>query len=125
MNKYDPKKCKRCGRCCCIKVQTDDEMLFTPMFCEHFNSETRLCNIYNERFLTDTGCMTIEEGIACSAFPVDCPFVEGLADYIAPVEDWTADENFQTLLDIAGEIDTTPEELVEYYHQEFLRKNNK
>jgi hypothetical protein len=91
--KPESNRCERCGRCCCAKLVTaDGEIVFLPVFCEHYDPETRLCTVYERRFEVNPQCLTVEEGIAAGVFPADCPFVRDLPDYRPPREQCTEEE---------------------------------
>jgi hypothetical protein len=89
----EPPACERCGRCCCAKlVSPDGQIVFLPLYCDHYAPETRLCTVYDRRFEANPQCLTVKEGIAAGVFPADCPFVRDLPDYRSPREQCTEDE---------------------------------
>jgi len=83
-NETDPARCERCGRCCCKKMVIDDEVIYTPHFCEHYDPESRLCRIYDRRHELNPNCLTVEEGAALGVFPADCPYVRDRPGYRPP-----------------------------------------
>jgi len=72
--------CGRCGKCCYQKsVSRNGEVIidyFAP--CEHFNKETKLCNIYEERFKLCDHCGKVN--LFCVLFnrrlPQDCAYAK-------------------------------------------------
>ena len=93
----DPALCRRCGRCCCRKILVGDEIVYLPLYCPHYDPETRLCTIYERRHELNPRCLTVEEGIEIGVFPADCPYVRGRPGYRAPREECTEDELRQYL----------------------------
>jgi len=88
----DPSLCERCGRCCCVKIYVDGELVYTPYFCKYYDPATRLCTVYEHRHEVNPRCLTVEEGIALGVFPADCPYVRDLPDYHPPREHCTPEE---------------------------------
>ena len=43
--------CRRCGRCCLLKLQDDDtdEMYYTNVICRYYDIEQNLCTVYHKR----------------------------------------------------------------------------
>ena len=76
--------CEKCGRCCISHVFKDENNKLTIVYCEHYNTETKLCNIYYERFKKEKSCLSMIEGILAQAFPKDCPYVKNLKNYKEP-----------------------------------------
>jgi len=76
--------CERCGRCCITHVFKDSDGIPVIVYCEHYNSETKLCNIYYDRFEKESSCLSMIEGILVQAFPKDCPYVKDLENYAEP-----------------------------------------
>jgi len=70
----------------------DDELVYLPFPCPHFDEKTRLCTVYEHRFEVNPDCLTLEEGIRLGVFPADCPYVAGLKDYKPPREKWTKED---------------------------------
>ena len=92
----DPSLCKKCGRCCYVKLIIGDEIVYTPYPCPFLDEETRLCTIYEHRHRLNPDCLTIEEGIKLGVFPADCPYVKDIPNYRPPREEWT-EEDLQEL----------------------------
>ncbi len=70
--------CKRCGLCCHEKIIYDDEIVFdlsSP--CEHLNTETNLCSIYNDRFKKCGRCQKVNifRAMFASYLPLSCAYV--------------------------------------------------
>lgn len=78
--------CRRCGRCCAKKVVLGGRVIYTPFYCEHLDPEKRLCRVYARRHEVNPQCLPLDRAIARGVLPADCPYVEGLAGYVAPVE---------------------------------------
>lgn len=88
----DPSLCRRCGKCCCQKMLVDNQVVHLPIYCDHYDPETRLCTIYDRRHELNARCLTVEEGIHYGVFPGDCPYVSDLPGYVAPREECTEEE---------------------------------
>jgi len=88
----DSSLCRRCGKCCCRKMLVGDEVVYLPLHCEHYAPGARLCTIYDRRHELNPRCLTVEEGVRVGVFPVDCPYVSGVADYRPPREECTEEE---------------------------------
>ena len=43
--------CRRCGRCCLLKLQDDDtdEIYYTNVICRYYDIEQNLCTVYDKR----------------------------------------------------------------------------
>jgi uncharacterized protein len=80
--------CKQCGRCCCRKFVLQDQVYYTPFFCDHLNQDTGLCKVYERRSEVNPECMAVSKGLERSVFPADCPYVSWRDDYSPPVEDF-------------------------------------
>ncbi len=68
------------------------EIVYLPLFCDHFDPDARLCTIYERRYELNRRCLTVEEGIKLGVFPADCPFVRDAPGYRPPREQCTEDE---------------------------------
>ncbi len=88
----DRDRCERCGRCCCLKMILDGEVVYLPFHCEYYDPATRLCTVYDRRFEANPHCLTVEQGIELGVFPADCPYVRNLADYDPPRTECTREE---------------------------------
>ena len=95
---HDENLCRRCGRCCCAKLIIEDEVIYTPFPCPHLDEETRLCNVYENRFEINPECLSVEDGIKIGVFPADCPYVKDLPGYKPPRE-WMTEEEFQVWME--------------------------
>ena len=78
--------CRRCGRCCAKKVVLAGRVIYTPFHCEHLDPETRLCRVYERRHEANVRCLPVAQAVARGVLPVDCPYVAGRKDYVAPIE---------------------------------------
>lgn len=84
---HDDNACLKCGRCCRVRKNIRGEMFAFPWYrCQHLNLDTKLCDVYAERFAKYKNCLTVEQGIQDRAYPRDCPYVKGLTGYRPPVE---------------------------------------
>lgn len=54
--------CDNCGKCCCIKLQDedDDEIYFTNVVCKYFNHENCKCKEYARRTILVPECLKID-----------------------------------------------------------------
>ena len=86
-------RCCRCGRCCYEKIDFDGKIYYTNVPCERLDLQTRLCTVYTHRDRERRGCMRLTPEIVRRGFlPADCPYVAGIADYVAP-RLWEEDES--------------------------------
>lgn len=81
-------KCRRCGRCCHYKVYLEGQLYFTNLRCQHLGDHG--CRVYPFRFTASKDCLPLVESIMARSYPVDCPYVVGLAGYEGPVVGKTA-----------------------------------
>jgi len=86
---YSEDLCRKCGLCCHAKVIVGDDVFVLSEHCPYLDPATNLCTIYEHRHELNPQCLTVEQGIRFRAFPADCPYVAGLADYRPPRTDWT------------------------------------
>ena len=78
--------CRKCGRCCRVKLIVEDEVFVLPEACPHLDPETKLCRVYERRHEVNPECATMEQAIAARVFPDDCPYVADIPEYRGPVE---------------------------------------
>lgn len=78
--------CRKCGRCCRVKLIAEGEVFVLPETCRHLDVRTKLCRVYERRHEVKADCAGVERGIAARVFPGDCPYVAEVADYRAPIE---------------------------------------
>ncbi len=54
--------CVRCGRCCYEKYEYRGKIYYTDKPCEHLDTKTNLCRVYNRRseIHPDCACLTPE-----------------------------------------------------------------
>lgn len=94
-------KCNNCGKCCYKKIKfSDDLIVATKDPCEHLDTDTNMCKIYNERHEKHPTCLSVEEGIKQKAMPEDCPYVAGLKDYVGPI--YFDDPEKEANMDVIG-----------------------
>jgi len=78
-------RCRRCGRCCFEKIEYEGVIYYTDIPCEKLDLQTRLCTVYPDRIHARPGCTPLTpEIVQLGVLPADCPYVEGVKDYIAP-----------------------------------------
>jgi uncharacterized cysteine cluster protein YcgN (CxxCxxCC family) len=78
--------CMRCGRCCFEKIDFEGTIYYTDIPCEHFDPNTRLCQVYADRERVRKGCIQLTSRDLDKGFlPADCPYVAGRPDYKAPI----------------------------------------
>ncbi len=102
--------CKQCGRCCCRKFVLQDQVYYTPFFCDHLNQDTGLCNVYQRRSEINPECLPVSKGLERSVFPADCPYVSWREDYVPPVEDFDFFALGPLAREIATELGVSPQE---------------
>jgi len=76
--------CRRCGRCCCVKIQIDGEFLLTPYLCPHLDPRTRLCTIYARRYELNPLCSGPLAGIQDGFWPDACAYADAIPGYRGP-----------------------------------------
>jgi hypothetical protein len=76
----DDALCRRCGKCCYKKVIEGKRVYITPFPCKHLDPNTNLCSIFQERHRINRLCLSVPQGLRCSAFPADCPYVAAHAE---------------------------------------------
>lgn len=56
-------KCNKCGKCCYRLVTLEDgtHSRHDTQHCDYFNSETKMCNVYEDRFRIYPNCMELFE----------------------------------------------------------------
>jgi len=78
--------CRKCGRCCCVKLEINKEVVLTPYLCPHLDRKTHLCTIYERRAELNPLCTTPEAGIRHGFWPADCPYARSVPGYVGPRE---------------------------------------
>ena len=71
--------CNRCGKCCYEKIDLGaGEICYTDEPCEHLDTETNLCTVYERRHEVEPDCMSLTEHLVrtLSWLPPDCAYVE-------------------------------------------------
>jgi len=83
--------CRKCGRCCRVKLCIEGEAVATPFPCPHLDERTRLCRIYEQRYRLNPLCTPPGMGIRLGIWPADCPYAQSVPDYVPP-RDATCEE---------------------------------
>ena len=60
-------------------------MYKTDVPCEQLDVKTRLCAVYDTRFLENPMCSTLVEALARQVVPSDCPYARMIPDYFGPL----------------------------------------
>ena len=71
--------CNRCGRCCYEKVDLGGGIIrYTDEPCEHLDTETNLCKVYDRRHEAQPDCISLTAALVrCIHWlPEDCAYVE-------------------------------------------------
>ncbi|MBN1809202.1 MAG: hypothetical protein JW909_09045 [Planctomycetes bacterium] len=84
--------CRKCGKCCRRKVLVGRRVVYMQDYCRFLDTSTMLCRIYERRFQLNPSCKTVSAAIRMGILPADCPYVQGVKDYVPPVEDWDSAE---------------------------------
>lgn len=80
-------RCRRCGRCCYEKIEDDDGIYYTEVPCEKLDPDSLECTVYATRETSRPGCRALTpELVARGLLPVDCPYVDKLENYVAPLQ---------------------------------------
>lgn len=76
-------KCKRCGKCCIVKLNIMGWIVPTKQTCPHLKMDEQkkfYCDVYEKRFEVTSWCHPIEDAIKECSVPNDCGYVIG-TDY--------------------------------------------
>ena len=76
--------CRKCGRCCSVKLVIQGQVVITPFSCPFLDETTHLCTIYSRRYELNPLCTPPEVGIRLGIWPGDCPYVPDPENYNAP-----------------------------------------
>ncbi len=76
--------CRKCGRCCCVKVVIQGQVVLSPFYCPFLDEMTMLCTIYPRRYQLNPLCTSPEVGIRLGIWPGDCPYVDDPDNYRGP-----------------------------------------
>jgi uncharacterized cysteine cluster protein YcgN (CxxCxxCC family) len=71
--------CKRCGKCCYEKVDLGGGVIqYTDEPCEHLDTETNLCKVYENRHEVEPNCISLTEHLVrtLSWLPEGCAYAE-------------------------------------------------
>lgn len=91
--------CRRCGRCCYEKYVIQDVVFTSRTPCPHLDVATNSCRIYADRLKKNSRCMDIKTGISMGVFPADCPYVQGVENYIPSEPGWLDEETVRLIED--------------------------
>ena len=103
--------CTNCGKCCYKKIIIGSAVFITPFPCEHLDTETNLCTVYERRHEVNPECLTMAEGMVHSAFPADCGYVPVMAppNYRPALDGWRWDGEWSDFDDLANQLDVSDE----------------
>lgn len=73
-------------------------MFYTDYVCKHWDDETGLCTVFEERHKVCPECADMALAIKHGILPADCPYVRDRPDYEPPVEYWE-DPELQTMIE--------------------------
>jgi uncharacterized protein len=71
--------CRKCGKCCYEKVDLGGGIIqYTDVPCEHLDTETKLCRVYDRRHEAEPDCISLTEELVRTLnwLPEDCAYVE-------------------------------------------------
>ncbi|MDQ7785591.1 MAG: YkgJ family cysteine cluster protein [Desulfomonilaceae bacterium] len=71
--------CKKCGKCCYEKVDLGGGIIrYTDEPCVHLDTETNLCNVYENRREAQPDCISLTEHLVRTLtwLPEDCAYLE-------------------------------------------------
>lgn len=100
--------CRRCGRCCYKKFVVNNVVYQTSLPCEYLDESGKQCTVYEQRHEVCPSCLDVPTGIEMGVLPADCPYVQGIPDYVPPVEDWGFEDLGEAAAEIAGELGASP-----------------
>lgn len=81
-------RCVRCARCCYEKIEFEGRIYYTDTPCEKLDLESGLCRVYSSRQKERPGCVALTpELVKKGILPGDCPYVQGIENYVAPCLD--------------------------------------
>ncbi len=82
--------CTRCGKCCFFKKELEDESkIFTSTPCDYLeflDDGTTKCSVYANRHQVAPWCLPLDQAIAKGCLPKECPYVQNIPNYRAPLE---------------------------------------
>lgn len=79
-------KCRRCGECCYIKITLAGKVFYTRYRCPFLDVATRLCKVYNRRYILGPNCVPADVGVKMGIMPVTCAYIKDVAGYQGPVQ---------------------------------------
>ena len=95
--------CRKCGKCCTEKIEIDDVIYMSKAHCRFLDKKTLQCKVYENRFEAEPDCSDVPTGIKNGIFPADCPYVQDVENYQAPVESWDNPAITRAIREILGE----------------------
>ena len=109
--------CLKCGKCCCVKHEDNENVFFTNRLCESFDLSSGLCKRYDSRLCAD--CLKVDWSLLCNnakMLPKSCayrqlkeegklpeyhPLITGDADSVRKAKQSVLDwEDVHTIADI-------------------------
>ena len=82
----DESKCLKCGRCCRRKFRVNGKPVFSDHHCEWLDPDTKLCTVYENRFVVYPSCLSAKQCAERGLLPADCPYVKDIKGYVGPRE---------------------------------------
>jgi uncharacterized cysteine cluster protein YcgN (CxxCxxCC family) len=67
-------QCKKCGKCCYLRIGGKDMIIETHMKCKHLTREN-LCAIYDDR---PSWCLTAAQMASMNILPPQCSYQGGV-----------------------------------------------
>ncbi|KKN22198.1 hypothetical protein LCGC14_0917720, partial [marine sediment metagenome] len=74
-------KCHHCGDCCSIKIAMEDTVCDTGVYCPFLDKESKLCDVYDERFDVNPICHPIDALFKIGMAPKHCGYALDYAGY--------------------------------------------
>lgn len=71
--------CRRCGKCCYEKVDLGaGHVIYTDEPCQHLDTETGLCKVYENRHEVEPDCISLTEHLVRTLhwLPEGCAYLE-------------------------------------------------
>lgn len=88
--KFPEDLCTRCGKCCFFKKELDGgRKMFTSEPCQYLeflDDGTTKCKVYENRHMVADWCLPLDQAIVQGCLPADCPYVQNIPNYRAPLE---------------------------------------
>jgi uncharacterized cysteine cluster protein YcgN (CxxCxxCC family) len=87
--------CRKCSRCCYEKVDLGGGVIrYTDEPCEHLDTETKLCKVYDRRHEVEPDCISLTPHLVrfLHWMPTECAYVEKIRHEDAIAEIRQADK---------------------------------